>query len=402
MGIGVHSKGGERRWSTRVAVVATGVGAVVIVGVGTAYAASHHAAASGHHPSRLATAGSAPAPAPPPPPTPLRVVSVSPAGGTANVAANAPITVTFSAPVATGQPDPTVSPALPGTWTTSGSTMTFHPDGGFVPATSVTVTVPAGVRGAPRTNTVPLAAAVATAYTVAPGSILRLQELLAELGYLPLTFTSAATPSAPALGAEPTAANLVSSSPLLGAFTWRFPNVPASLQSTWQQGQDTVLLQGAVMAFESDHNLSTDGSAGPQVWATLLAAAAQRQVTTRPYDYLMISQSRPETLQVWSNGNIVASTLCNTGVPGAPTADGTFPVFSRFASTTMTGKNPDGSHYSDPGVQWVAYFNGGDAVHQFARPGYGYPQSDGCVELPSSSAQTVWGLDPIGTLVTVT
>ena len=38
------------------------------------------------------------------------------------------------------------------------------------------------------------------------------------------------------------------------------------------------------------------------------------------------------------------------------------PIFSRFASTTMTGTNPDGSsHYSDPGVPWVNYFNGGDA-----------------------------------------
>jgi len=49
----------------------------------------------------------------------------------------------------------------------------------------------------------------------------------------------------------------------------------------------------------------------------------------------------------------------------------------------------------------VAYFNGGDAVHQFPRPGYGWPQSLGCVELPSSTAENIWGTDPIGTLVSV-
>ncbi len=335
------------------------------------------------------------------PSAPLRVVAISPAAGAANIAANAPITVTFSAPVAPGQVHPTLSPSVPGTWSTSGSTMTFHPAGGFVPASGVTVTVPAGMRGAAKTNTTPLEAAAAASYTVAPGSVLRLQELLAELGYLPLTFTAASAPTTPALLTEPTTAALVSAAPVLGTFTWRFPNTPASLQATWAQGSQTVMVRGAVMAFESDHGLASDGSAGPAVWSALLAAVAQRQVTPRVYNYVMVSQSLPETLQVWSNGNIVATTPCNTGVPGATTAPGTFPVFSRFAATTMTGTNPDGSHYSDPGVQWVAYFNGGDAVHQFARPGYGYPQSDGCVELPSSAGQTVWGLDPIGTLVTV-
>jgi lipoprotein-anchoring transpeptidase ErfK/SrfK len=161
------------------------------------------------------------------------------------------------------------------------------------------------------------------------------------------------------------------------------------------------MIRGAVMAFEADHGLATDGSAGPQVWSALLSAVAARQVTARSYTYLMVSETEPETLQVWSNGQIVASTPCNTGVAGAPTATGTYPVYARYQSTTMSGTNPDGSHYKDPGVLWVAYFNGGDAVHQFSRPGYGYPQSDGCVELPSWSAQGVWQLDPIGTLVTV-
>ena len=67
----------------------------------------------------------------------------------------------------------------------------------------------------------------------------------------------------------------------------------------------------------------------------------------------------------------------------------------------MSGTNPDGSHYNDPGVPWVSYFNGGDALHGFDRPGYGYPQSDGCVEMPPSNAAVVWPMTPIGTLVTV-
>ena len=52
----------------------------------------------------------------------------------------------------------------------------------------------------------------------------------------------------------------------------------------------------------------------------------------------------------------------------------------------MSGTNPDGSHYSDPGIPWVSYFNGGDALHGFIRASYGFPQSLGCVEMPYSEA----------------
>ena len=67
----------------------------------------------------------------------------------------------------------------------------------------------------------------------------------------------------------------------------------------------------------------------------------------------------------------------------------------------MSGTNPDGSHYSDP-VQFVAYFNGGDAVHYFLRGSYGSPQSLGCVELPWNSAAKAWPYLTYGSLVTVT
>ena len=79
----------------------------------------------------------------------------------------------------------------------------------------------------------------------------------------------------------------------------------------------------------------------------------------------------------------------------APTADGTFPVYaSATRSTTMSGTNPDGSHYVDPGIPWVSYFNGGDALHGFVRASYGFPQSDGCVEMPPANAAVVFPLHP--------
>jgi hypothetical protein len=108
-----------------------------------------------------------------------------------------------------------------------------------------------------------------------------------------------------------------------------------------------------------------------------------------------------QTLTLWHDGRTVITTPGNTGVPSAPTVLGTFPVFEHLPVTTMTGTNPGGSHYSDPGIKWVSYFNGGDAVHAFDRASFGTPQSVGCVELPLAAAAKVWPYMPIGTLVTI-
>ncbi|MBV8219953.1 MAG: L,D-transpeptidase, partial [Solirubrobacterales bacterium] len=109
----------------------------------------------------------------------------------------------------------------------------------------------------------------------------------------------------------------------------------------------------------------------------------------------------PESLDLWHSGRTVMTAPVNTGIPAAPTATGTYPVFEHVPVTTMSGTNPDGSHYSDPGIQWVSYFNGGDALHGFLRGSYGSAQSLGCVEMPYSEAHDVYQYTPIGTLVDV-
>ena len=60
-----------------------------------------------------------------------------------------------------------------------------------------------------------------------------------------------------------------------------------------------------------------------------------------------------------------------------------------------------GSAYSDPGIPYVSYFNGGDALHGFLRAQYGFPQSDGCVDMPYAEAAAVWPYTPVGTVVDV-
>jgi hypothetical protein len=109
----------------------------------------------------------------------------------------------------------------------------------------------------------------------------------------------------------------------------------------------------------------------------------------------------PETLTIWHDGQVVFTHAANTGIPVAPTADGTYPVYLLYRFQVMRGVNPDGSHYADP-VAFVAYFNGGDAVHYFPRASCGSPQSLGCVEFPRATAERAWRYLTYGSLVTVT
>ncbi len=349
-----------------------------------------------------------PSPSPTPPP-PLKLVSVSPRAKAANVSFAASIRVLFSVTLAADTPLPSLTPRVPGVWKVEGATLVFVLKGHLPIYTKVTVTLPGGARGIVSAAGARLGATHTTWFTVGgPSSVLRLQQLLAELGYLPVRFAlpvaATATTKAhyvSALGREPATLDLLSLKPLTGKFLWRYKHIPASLSSLWKRGASTVLIKGAVMAFESDHKLADDGVAGRTVWMALLKATSRHLASKRTYDYVEVSRSLPQTLRVWRNGRVIYSSLCNTGIAGRPTDPGTFPVYARFLSTTMSGTNPDGSKYHDAGVPYVAYFNGGDAVHGFIRGSYGWPQSLGCVELPYSAAAVVFRYDPIGTLVHV-
>ena len=214
------------------------------------------------------------------------------------------------------------------------------------------------------------------------------EQLLAELDYLPVTFTPTSPPSDPT---QPTG----------GTFTWKYPALPATLQSQWQVGVADVILRGALMNFQSVHNLPTTGIADSATWSDLITAVQNHTDDPTTYDYVSVSEGTPEGLTLYVGNKVKFTTPVNTGIPAAPTATGTYAVYERFLSTTMSGTNPDGSHYSDPDIQWVSYFNGGDALHEFPRYSYGFPQSLGCVEMPFASAETVFPYTPIGTLVTI-
>ena len=118
------------------------------------------------------------------------------------------------------------------------------------------------------------------------------------------------------------------------------------------------------------------------------------------YTYALASKASPNTLTVWHDGVIVATSLANTGAAATPTPDGTWPVYLRTRAQVMRGLTAKGKPYADP-AQYVAYFHGNYAVHYLARASYGTPQSEGCVELPLAQARQVWPYLSYGSLVTV-
>ncbi len=97
-------------------------------------------------------------------------------------------------------------------------------------------------------------------FGLAAGDVLRVQQLLAEEGYLPLSFV----PSARA----PARSQLARVQP--GTFKWRWSTLPTQLTSQWSQGTENVITTAAIESFQSQNGLGVDGQPGGAFWAALI------------------------------------------------------------------------------------------------------------------------------------
>ncbi|HXL89294.1 MAG TPA: L,D-transpeptidase family protein [Streptosporangiaceae bacterium] len=385
----------SKRGRTTITVIAAAAGAAAIAGSAIILLPHSHAGAAEGSTGSARTVSV------------LHVVAASPSAGTEGVNGAAPIRLTLAADVAPDAPLPHITPAIPGSWQRNGTSLVFTPASGFKPQTHVTITVPGQTWTA--------------SYTTGTYSLLRLQQLLGQLGYLPMSWAASPAPAAGAAAADATASPAAPASPApaspapagdasaqlsaayeppAGTFSFR-PGYPSSLAGFWEPGRMNLVTTGAIMAFESEHGMQLDGLATPAVWSALLHAAATDDANPAGYSYAIASKGDPETLTIWHDGRRVFRSLANTGIPIDPTADGTYPVYLKYRFQVMQGFNPDGSHYADP-VSWVSYFHNGEAVHYFPRYSYGWQQSLGCVELPYTAAEEAWPYLTYGTLVTVT
>ena len=378
----------------------TASGAALVIGSGVIIVAF---GSPGSHASLVSSEGPVNATKPLQPAATLQLVSMSPAAGAKGVNGTNPIRVQFSAKLAPNSPMPALSPSVSGHWAVQGSTAVFTPAVGWSQNTKVTVKIPGGLAGvlsaagATEGNGGTLGSNVSQSFTTGSFSTMRLQQLLTQLGYLPMTWNAT---SGLAIGASAKAQLAAAYSAPAGTFSWQ-SGWPWTLRKQWTAGSDNILDVGAIRAFESVHGMTMDGIAGNTFWSRLFTAVTKGQMNPNGYTYGLANQHYPISLTIWHNGRVVLKSAANTGIPASPTVDGTFPVYLKFYFFYMKGTNPDGSKYDDP-VYYASYFNGGDAVHQFSRYSYGSYQSLGCVELPFDEAKRAYPYLTYGSLVTVT
>jgi peptidoglycan hydrolase-like protein with peptidoglycan-binding domain len=333
-------------------------------------------------------------------PAGTKATAVAQPSSGATIKSNTPITLAFSKPVSQvlGSHMPAVTPAGAGSWhTISSHAIRFEPSGyGYGLDQTVNVALPSGVRLAGAAHS---GSSTSGVWHVPAGSTARLQEVLAQLGYLPLTVHYAGAAPADTVAAQEIAAE----DPPQASVSWTYADTPSGLKQEWDGlANASELTKGAMMKFQSDHDLAVTGYEDSETWNALFQAVAKNERNTFGYTFVSVSEGSPESLFVWHSGKTVLSGIpVNTGVPGATTQTGTFAVFEHLPVTTMIGTNVDGSHYDDPGIKWVSYFNGGDALHYYPRGGYGYPQSNGCVEMDLPDAASVYPYTPVGTIVQV-
>ncbi len=306
----------------------------------------------------------------------------------------APLHVRLSGVPAPGSPVPMLTPAVAGKWSVTGDYVSFQPKSTLEPCSSYTLTVWAGTIA---TGDLPLGGRRRQykLNVICPG-LQALQQALARLHYLPYTIDASHGRNSGDKAESRALAARYAFNPPAATLSANVPHAPGL-----RYGSLDPTTRGALMVFQENHGMSPSGSPERSTWASLLAAETLGHGDPQPYTFVTVSESIPETLEVHRGSRVVITTPANTGVAGAATEQGTFPIYARYTSTTMTGTNPDGSKYSDPGVPWVNYFNGGDAVHGFPRGSYGTPQSNGCVELPIGTAGQVYPLLAIGYLVIV-
>jgi peptidoglycan hydrolase-like protein with peptidoglycan-binding domain len=303
------------------------------------------------------------------------------------------LTVILSASPAPDSPPPTLSPTVAGTWAVAGNSEVFTPASTLEPCSSYTLTVWAQTHA---TGEAYLGRRRTIGLNVSCPPIAGLQQALARLGYLGVRFHPRYTVHIPSGRETRREAATLAFHPPRGALVPHPSDAPLV-----RQGQLDSTTRGALVVYQDDHGLEASGEPNRATWASLLASETYYRRDPISYTWVSVSESLPETLEVHEGDRVAFTTPANTGVPGAETAQGIFPIYSRLVSTTMSGTDVDGTKYTVPDVPWVNYFNGGDAVHGYPRASYGFPQSNGCVELPIEAAHTVFGMLALGDIVEV-
>ncbi|MGD9030647.1 MAG: LysM peptidoglycan-binding domain-containing protein [Anaerolineae bacterium] len=104
-----------------------------------------------------------------------------------------------------------------------------------------------------------------------------------------------------------------------------------------------------------------------------------------------------QRLTAYVGSTPVRSTLVSTGLPRTPTVTGSYRIYVKYTSTSMSGPG-----YYLPNVPYVMFFYRGYSIHgTYWHSNFGHPMSHGCVNLPTPEAQWLFNWASVGTLVRI-
>lgn len=120
--------------------------------------------------------------------------------------------------------------------------------------------------------------------------------------------------------------------------------------------------------------------------------------------HILIDRSE-QTLYAYDGDTLFLEALVSTGLDLTPTPRGVFTVYKKTPTRYMQGPLPGISdqYYDLPGVPWNLYFTAeGGAIHgAYWHNEFGKQWSHGCVNLPLTTARTLYEWAPLGTQVVV-
>jgi lipoprotein-anchoring transpeptidase ErfK/SrfK len=147
----------------------------------------------------------------------------------------------------------------------------------------------------------------------------------------------------------------------------------------------------------SDANLIYPGQELIIDGATLLPPADYGQPPADSTGKMILVELSLQRISAYQDGELLRQVIVSTGLPGTPTVQGDYAIYSKLPDQLMTGPG-----YYLPGVPWVMYFYQGYAIHgTYWHSNFGQPMSHGCVNLPTEEALWFYEFAPVGTLVRV-
>jgi LysM repeat protein len=104
-----------------------------------------------------------------------------------------------------------------------------------------------------------------------------------------------------------------------------------------------------------------------------------------------------QTVRAYQGNTVVRSMVVSTGIASYPTPPGTFKIYAKYPSVTMSGPG-----YYLPGVPHTMFFYRGYALHgTYWHSNFGTPMSHGCINLTQGDAAWLYGWASVGTPVVI-